>query len=133
MCNKIIWGLHMWSRIRFRKSIDRQYNFRKKKNKRTNNDIQNITQKTKDRATRTPLKTVGGFRWLGRVSNLCTTYYKNKKYFSLHFLIVFYVIFCRLVFVFLSFFCWPWYFFFRFTTSAHPFDIFNKLFSSRNK
>jgi len=30
---------------------------RKKKNKRTNNDLQNITQKTKDQATRTPLKT----------------------------------------------------------------------------
>ena len=27
--------------------------------KRTNNDIQNITQKTKDRTTRTPLKTGG--------------------------------------------------------------------------
>ena len=26
------------------------------KDKRTNNDLQNITQKTKDRATRTPLK-----------------------------------------------------------------------------
>jgi hypothetical protein len=29
---------------------------KKKKDKRTNNDLQNITQKTKDRATRTPLK-----------------------------------------------------------------------------
>jgi hypothetical protein len=29
----------------------------KKKDKRTNNDIQNITQKTKDRATRASLKT----------------------------------------------------------------------------
>jgi hypothetical protein len=29
---------------------------KKKKGKRTNNDLQNITQKTKDRATRTPLK-----------------------------------------------------------------------------
>ena len=29
----------------------------KKKDKRTNNDIQNITQKTKDRTTRAPLKT----------------------------------------------------------------------------
>ena len=28
-----------------------------KKDKRTHNDLQNITQKTKDRATRTPLKT----------------------------------------------------------------------------
>ena len=30
------------------------------KRKRTNNDLQNITQKTKDRATRTPLKTGEG-------------------------------------------------------------------------
>ena len=29
-----------------------------KKDKRTNNDLQNITQKTKDRVTPTPLKTV---------------------------------------------------------------------------
>jgi len=34
----------------------RQYNGQKKKDKRTNHDLQNITQKTKDRATRTPLK-----------------------------------------------------------------------------
>jgi hypothetical protein len=35
----------------------RQYNGEMKNNKRTNNDLQNITQKTKDRVTRTPLKT----------------------------------------------------------------------------
>ena len=35
---------------------DRQYNGQKKKYKRTNNDLQNITHKTNDRATRTPLK-----------------------------------------------------------------------------
>ena len=29
----------------------------KKKDKKTNNDLQNTTQKTKDRATQTPLKT----------------------------------------------------------------------------
>ena len=34
-----------------------QYNCQMKKDKRTHNDLQNITQKTKDRATRTPLKT----------------------------------------------------------------------------
>jgi hypothetical protein len=32
-------------------------NEQKKRDKWTNNDLQNITQKTKDRATRTPLKT----------------------------------------------------------------------------
>ena len=34
--------------IRSRKSKDRQYNGQKKKDKRTNNDLQNTTQKTKD-------------------------------------------------------------------------------------
>ena len=37
---------------------DRQYNSQKKKVETTNNDLQNITQKTKDWATRTSLKTV---------------------------------------------------------------------------
>jgi hypothetical protein len=38
--------------IRIRKSKkDRQHNGQKKKDKRTNNDLQNITQKTKDRVT----------------------------------------------------------------------------------
>jgi hypothetical protein len=38
--------------IRIRKSkIDRQHNDQKKKEKRTNNDLQNTTYKTKDRAT----------------------------------------------------------------------------------
>ena len=32
---------------------DRQYNGQKKKDKMTNNDLQNITQKYKDRTTRT--------------------------------------------------------------------------------
>ena len=45
--------------IRIRKSKkNRQRNGQKKKDKRTNNDLQNTTQKTKDRATRTPLKKV---------------------------------------------------------------------------
>jgi len=43
--------------IRIRKlKKDRQHNDQKKKDKRTNNDLQNITNKTKDRVTRTPLK-----------------------------------------------------------------------------
>jgi hypothetical protein len=36
---------------------NRQHNGQKKKYKRTNNDRQTITHKTKDRVTRTPLKT----------------------------------------------------------------------------
>jgi len=40
-----------------KKKKGRQYDGQKKKNKRTNNNLQNITQKTKDRATQTSLKT----------------------------------------------------------------------------
>jgi hypothetical protein len=43
--------------IRIRKSKDRQHNDPKKKDKLTNNDLQNTTHKTKDRHTRTALKT----------------------------------------------------------------------------
>jgi len=38
------------------------------KRKRTNNDIQNITQKTKDRATRTTLKTGDELRYYGIIT-----------------------------------------------------------------
>jgi hypothetical protein len=38
------------------------------KRKRTNNDIQNITKKTKDRATRTPLKTGDELRYYGIIT-----------------------------------------------------------------
>jgi hypothetical protein len=41
-----------------RQSKDRQHNGHKKKDKRTNNDLQNITYKIKDRVTRTPLNYV---------------------------------------------------------------------------
>ena len=43
------------------------------KRKRTNNDLQIITQKNKDRATRTPLKTWGELRSSGRISRCCST------------------------------------------------------------
>ena len=43
------------------------------KGKRTNNDLLNITQKTKDRATRTPLKTGGDCRFFARVCSFCST------------------------------------------------------------
>jgi hypothetical protein len=43
--------------IRISKSKkDREHNGQKKKDKRTNNDLQNIAHKTKDRVTRTTLK-----------------------------------------------------------------------------
>jgi len=44
-----------------------------KKEKTTNNDLQNITQKTQNRATRTPLKTGDGLRYSRRVSSSCST------------------------------------------------------------
>ena len=42
--------------IRSRKWKNRQYNDKQKKDKTTNNDLQNIIQKTNDQATRTLLK-----------------------------------------------------------------------------
>ena len=45
----------------------------KEKDKRTNNNLQNITQKTKDRVTRTPLKSGGGLGCSGRVISSCST------------------------------------------------------------
>ena len=47
--------------------------FKRKKDKRTNNDIQSITQKTKGRATRISLKTGGKPRCSGRVRSSCST------------------------------------------------------------
>ena len=41
--------------------------------KRTNSDLQNITQKTKYRAIQTPLKIGGELRYSGRVSSSCST------------------------------------------------------------
>ena len=40
-----------------------------KRDKRTNNNLQNTTHKTKDRVTRTPLKTGGELRCPRRVSS----------------------------------------------------------------
>jgi hypothetical protein len=37
----------------------KKYNGQKKRDKGKNNDLQNIAQKTKDRATQTPLKSGG--------------------------------------------------------------------------
>ena len=49
---------------------DRQYNGQTKNDKRTNNDVQNTTQKT--RATRTPLKAGCELGWSGRVISSCS-------------------------------------------------------------
>ena len=53
--------------IRSRILKDRQYNSHIKKNRKSNNDLYNITQKTKDRTTRSPLKTRDELRCTGRV------------------------------------------------------------------
>ena len=52
---------------------NRQYNGQKKKDKRTNNDLQNITQKSKDRVTRTSLKAGVTSGAPGRVISSCST------------------------------------------------------------
>jgi hypothetical protein len=56
--------------------------------KRTNNDLQNITQKTKDRATRTPLKTMGELMCSRRVSSFCST--TRRLVINTEFLLAFY-------------------------------------------
>ena len=52
---------------------DRQYNGQKTKYKRTNNDLQNITEKTKHQTTRTPLKGGGELEFSWWVSSSCST------------------------------------------------------------
>ena len=59
--------------IRIRKlKQDRQQNGQKKIDKRTNNNLQNITQKTKDRVTRTLLKPGVNSGAPKRVSSSCS-------------------------------------------------------------
>jgi hypothetical protein len=50
----------------------------KRKRSRGQTDLQNITQKTKDRATRTPLKTGGELRCSGSVSRNYSTYVTRR-------------------------------------------------------
>ena len=52
---------------------DRQHNDKNRKDKRTNNDLQNKRQKTKDGATQTPLKTGTELMCSGRVNSSCST------------------------------------------------------------
>ena len=55
--------------IRIRQSKNDQ----KKKDQKTNNDLQNTMQKTKIRAPQTPLKTMGELWCSGMVSSFCST------------------------------------------------------------
>jgi hypothetical protein len=50
-----------------------QHNGQKKKDKRTNNDLQNLTYITKNRVLRTPQKNKGELRYSGRVGSSCST------------------------------------------------------------
>ena len=59
--------------IRIRKSKDREHNRQTKRDRRTNNDLQNTTHKTKDRVTRTPLNTGCEIGCSGRVSSSCSS------------------------------------------------------------
>ena len=52
---------------------NRKHNGQKKKNKGANNYLQSTTHKTKDRATRNPLKTRGQLKSAGKVSSSCST------------------------------------------------------------
>jgi hypothetical protein len=52
---------------------DRQHNGHKKKDKRTNNDLQNITHKTEVLVTRTPLRSGTELLCSGRVCSSCST------------------------------------------------------------
>ena len=60
--------------IRNRKSKkDRKLNGQKNKDKRTSNDLQNTTQKTRDRVTQFPLKSEYQLKYSGRISSSCST------------------------------------------------------------
>ena len=62
----------LYHQMNYSASFQPHYNGKKKKDKRTNNDLQN-THKTKDRVTRTQLKTGGEIMCSGRVSSSCST------------------------------------------------------------
>ena len=64
--------------IRSRTSKDRQRNDHKK-DERTNNEVQNTTQETKDRATRTPPNTGGELMCSGRVNSFFPTSYNPAR------------------------------------------------------
>jgi hypothetical protein len=75
--------------IRSRKSKDRQYNGRTKKDNRTNNDLQTNTEKPKERATKpgntTKNRGRGEIRCSGTVLN-SSWLYRCKMYWSIPFL-----------------------------------------------
>ena len=68
-----------------RQSKNRQYNGLKKKDKRTNNGLQDFTQKTKDPATWTTLKIGDDLSCSGRVRSSCSTCGIHRVAFVINF------------------------------------------------
>ena len=81
--NLILWLHHYIEELEDKSRKDRQHNGQKKMDKKTtNNDLQSTTtQKTKDRAKRTPLKTGGELECSGRVSSSA----RNNFYLCMQF------------------------------------------------
>ena len=67
------------------KALNRRTDNTMAKRKRMNNDLQNTTQKTKDRAPRTPLSTAGELVCFGRVSSSCSSC-GNRRIFIVEYL-----------------------------------------------
>jgi hypothetical protein len=65
-----------------RNTKDRHNIDQRKKNKRTNNDFQNTIPKTKDRVTRTPLKTGDELMCSGRVSIIVVLFMKIPELYA---------------------------------------------------
>ena len=69
-------GLIMKEKLEDTKGVARRRMSKKNKqynDQKTNNDLQNNAQKTKDRATRTPSKTVDELRCSGIIISSCST------------------------------------------------------------
>jgi hypothetical protein len=64
---------YQWGNQNRKSKKDRQHNGQELKDKETNNDLQNITHRTKDPVTRTPLKTEAELRSSRRVCSSCST------------------------------------------------------------
>jgi len=65
----------------YKSEKDKQYNGWMKNDKRRNNDLQQTTQKTKDRATRTPPNSWGELMCSGRIISYCSTSGTRQIYF----------------------------------------------------
>ena len=97
---RIVWRFQKVIRIGKSKN-DRQRNDQKKKeNKQTNNDLQNITQKTKDLATHTLTKNQGWMHVLRKNKQVLLCLHWFKRYC---FVVLLRSCFCRFIFILHSF------------------------------